>query len=283
VRILAAALPAILVAIPGGARQNPAPTDLLKSASAYVVTYAPALSGTVLEEQTMLTEVVAGRMAAPPKRIASDVTFVNANAGIAALRDTYAVDTKPIRERTLRIVEALNDGSGEGPKRVQEYVRQSFHLFLANIVLIGADPMLALKILSPELQPKLEYRLDGRRTMNGVPVNALRFQEPEARDRTYVLGTPGNAHASGRFWIDPASGAIHAIDLWLESPTESASVTIQFGPDAGSKVLLPKQLSGTYDERELGAGPRSSATARTLSRRVEVVAKYSNPRHTAIK
>ncbi len=281
--MLAAALTASLLAAPSPPRQDPSAPDLLKAVSGYLSTYATALAGTVLEEQAMVTETSAGRMTAPPKRVASDVTFVNASAGVMALRDAYAVDTKPMRDRTLRIAEALNEASAAGQQRAQEYLRQTSYLFLANIVLMGADPMLALRVISPEHQSKFTYRTDGRKKINDVAVVALRFQEPTARDKVYALGTPGNAHASGRFWVEPATGAIHAIDLWLESPTESASVEIQFTVEPTRKVLVPKQLSGTYEERELGAGPASSQTARTVSRRVEVVAKYSNPRHTPIK
>jgi hypothetical protein len=282
-RILAAVLTASVLAAPAAPRQEPSAPDLLKAVSAYLSAYGPALSGTVLEELAMITETTGARMTAPPKRVASDVTFIHATNGLIALRDAYAIDTKPIRERTLRVSAALSENSPGGQAKAQEYVRESFHHFVANIVLMGADPMLALKLVAPEHQSKLTYRIDGRRKVNDVAVTGLRFQEPTARDKVYVLGTPGNAHASGRFWTDPATGAVHAIDLWLESPTESASVTIQFGSDPAGKVLLPRQLSGTYEERELGAGPPSSQTARTTSRRVEVVAKYSNPRHISIK
>jgi len=283
-RILAAALTALLV-VPTpliSDQSEPALADLLKLGLEYVAGYPVRVSGVVLEEQFRLTEIVGGR-ALPPKRIASDLTFVNGNDETRMVRDVFAVDTTPTRERTPRVSSVLKALTPESWQKAQEFWRESAYHFVANIVMWGSEPTLAFQLLKPANQPKLVCRLDGRKKLNDVAVMGVRFQEPTARDKVYVLGTPGNAAASGRFWIDPATGAIHAIDLWLESPTESASIAIQFAPDPTLKLVLPKELSGTFEERELGAGPRGSGTDRNVSRRIEGVARYSNPRHFPIK
>ena len=273
-RVVAAALTASFLLAPAPARQEPAAADVLKSASAYALPYVSKISGVVLDEQAMVTEVVASR-ALVPKRVASDVTLVNVNDRVVSIRDSYAVDSKPIRERALRIAPALQELTSETLLKAQQYARDSYHLFIATIVLRGTEPLLALAYLEPVHHPKLQWRIDGRRTINGTPVVGLRFEETRERNKVYLLQTPGNASGSGRFWVDPASGAIHQIELWLESPTESASVTVQLTADAERKMLLPAQLSGTFSETELGAGPATSASARNLSRKVEVIAKYS--------
>lgn len=282
-RILTAALTALLV-LTGpriSAQSEPALADLLKLGAEYVAGYPARVSGVVLEEQYRLTEIIGGR-ALPPKRIASDLTFVNGNDETRMVRDVFAVDTTPTRERTPRVSTVLKTLTPESWQKAQEFWRESAYHFVANIVMWGSEPTLAFQLLKTANQPKLVYRLDGRKKLNDVAVVGLRFQEPTARDKVYMLGTPGNAAASGRFWIDPATGAIHAIDLWLESPTESASIAIQFAPDPTLKLVLPRELSGTFEQRELGAGPRGSGTDRNLSRRIEGVARYSNARHIPI-
>jgi hypothetical protein len=283
-RILPAALTALLV-VPTSLisdQSEPALADLLKLGLEYVAGYPVRVSGVVLEEQFRLTEIVGGR-ALPPKRIASDLTFVNGNDETRMVRDVFAVDTTPTRERTPRVSTVLKALTPESWQKAQEFWRESAYHFAANIVMWGSEPTLAFQLLKPANQPKLVCRLDGRKKLNDVAVMGVRFQEPTARDKVYILGTPGNAASSGRFWIDPATGAIHAIDLWLESPTESASIAIQFAPDPTLKLVLPKELSGTFEARELGAGPRGSGTDRNVSRRIEGVARYSNPRHFPIK
>jgi hypothetical protein len=283
-KVLAAALTALLVVPTSLISDQSEPTlaDLLRLGAEYVAGYPARVSGVVLEEQYRLTEIIGGR-ALPPKRIASDVTFVDGNDETRTVRDVFAVDTTPTRERTPRVSTVLKTLTPESWQKAQEFWRESAYHFVANIVMWGSEPTLAFQLLKTANQPKLVCRLDGRKKLNDVGVMGVRFQEPTARDKVYVLGTPGNAAASGRFWIDPATGAIHAIDLWLESPTESASIAIQFAPDPTLKLVLPRELSGTFEQRELGAGPRGSGTDRNLSRRIEGTARYSNPRHFPIK
>jgi len=283
-RTMAPAALAVVLALGGpiGPQPEPALADLLKRGGEYVAGYPARVSGVVLEEQYRLTELQGGR-ALPPKRIASDLTFVNGNNETRMVRDVFAVDTAPTRERTPRVSTVLSTLTPESWQKAQEFWRESAYHFVSNVVMWGSEPTLAFQLLTAANQPKLVCRLDGRKKLNDIAVMGVRFQEPTERDKVYLLGTPGNAAASGRFWIDPATGDIHAIDLWLESPTESASIAVQFAPDPTLKLILPKELSGTFEQRELGAGPRGSGSDRNLSRRVEGTARYSNPRHFPIK
>lgn len=281
-KLLASALTALLVVPPSLKTQSePTLADLLKLGAEYVAGYPVKVSGVVLEEQFRLTQMQGGR-ALPPKRIASDLTFVNGNDETRMVRDVFAVDTTPTRERTPRVSTVLKTLTPESWQKAQDFWRENAYHFVSNVVMWGSEPTLAFQLLKTANQPKLVYRLDGRKKLNDVAVMGVRFQEPTARDKVYILGTPGNAASSGRFWLDPATGAIHAIDLWLESPTESASISVQFAPDPTLKLVLPRELSGTFEERELGAGPRGSGSDRNVSRRIEGVARYSNARHIPI-
>lgn len=264
-----------------GAQPEPTLPELLRLGAEYVAAYPARASGVVLEEHYRLTEISGGRMRTP-KRIASDVILVNGNDQTLIVRDTFAIDTNPTRERTPRVSTVLRSLTQENWQKAQEFSRESAYQFIANIVILGSDPALGFRLLAAANQPKLLYRLDGRKKLKDVAVTGVRFQEPTARDKVYLLGTPGNAAASGRFWLDPATGAIHQIDLWLEAPTETASIEVKFAVDPALRLLLPSELSGTFEERELGAGPPGSATARNVSRRVEGVAKYSNVRRIPI-
>jgi hypothetical protein len=260
---------------------QPTLPELLKRGSDYVAGYAPKASGTILEEQFMIVEVSGDRML-PPRRISSDVVMVNINGRMISLRDAYAVDTKPRRDRTLRISDAIATLTQTSWTQAQEMARESFYLFSAAILIRASDPTLVFQFLDAATQPKLTYRLDGRKTFDNVQTLGVRYGEPLERNKTYHLGTRGNAAASGRFWIDPATGAVHQSELWLESPTEVARVTVTWGPDAARGHLVPKELSGTFEEREVGQGPPSSLTAINARVRFDCTAKYSNVRFRAI-
>lgn len=264
------------------AAQNKVSLDvLLERGALYLMDYAPRISGVILEEQYMLIEV-AGRMMVP-QRLSSDVVLIDLNGQIMALRDAYAVDTKPIRERTPRINTLLATPTGEGWNLAQEYARQNRHYFRAELVAHISEPTLALQLLALRNQPKLTYRLDGQKKMNGVAVAGVRFQEPVVRDKLYILGTRGNAAASGRFWIDPETGAVHQTELWMESPTETARIQVNYAPDAALGFILPKDATATFEERELGSGASNVGVgAYNRAMRFESTVKFSNARHMPI-
>ena len=227
---------AVWLSVPTAAQDKLSVNTLIERGTDYLVAYAPRVSGVILEEQYMLIEI-AGSMTTP-LRIASDVVLINLNGQVIALRDPYAVDTKPLRERTPRINTLLAEPTTEGWGLAQQYWRQSQFHFRAEIVVHASEPMLALQFLAPINQSKVTYRLDGQKKMNGVAVAGIRFQEPTARDKQYLLGTRGNAAASGRFWMDPATGAVHQTELWLESPSESARIQVNYGLDAALGILV---------------------------------------------
>jgi hypothetical protein len=274
----------VLAVVPAASRAQKAPAlpDLLRIGAHYVSAYAPQAAGTILEEQYVLIEIANDRMV-PPRRVSSDVVLVNINGQVTALRDAFATDTRPLRERTLRINAALERLTQATWTQAQEYARQSFYLFYADIVVRASEPTLAFQFLDAATQPKLTYRLDGRKSMNGVQVTGVRFDEPRERLKTYHLGTRGNASASGRFWIDPATGAIHQTELWLESPTEVARVTVAYIQDPKRSLLVPKEMTATFEQREIGATPTTSANAFNARQRFECTAKYSNVRFLPIE
>ena len=266
---------------PTAEQNNPSLTSLLERGAAYVAAYAPRVSGVILEEQYMLVEI-AGTMTVP-QRIASDVVLINLNGQTIALRDIYAVDTKPVRERTPRINTLLATPTSAGWELAQQYPRQSQHYFRSEIVLHASEVTLPLQFLDDVNQPRLTYRLDGQKKMNGVAVAGIRFQEPTARDKQYMLGTRGNAAVSGRFWLDIATGAIHQTELWLESPTETARIQVSYAPDATLGFVLPKEASATFEERQPGFGATNMGSGAIGGRmRFECTIKYSNARHMPI-
>ena len=271
VLVLAGSLPA---------QQSPALADLLARAAAYVASYAERVSGAVLEEEYLLMEL--GPRMQVPKRIGSDVVFLSLNGLVIALRDVYAIDTTPLRERTPRIPELLARPTPEKWQLAQEYARQGHFHFLTEIVIRGSEPTLALQFIAEANQTAITYRLDGRKALNGVQLLGVRFEETKRRDGVYLLDTRGNAAASGRFWIDPADGTIQQTELWLESSTEVARMSVTYAAHPALKLWLPKETTETYESRQIGVGASASGSAHNLVHRVEGKARYSNARYSPI-
>lgn len=268
--------------------------DVLTRAGEYHTAYTKKVSGVSLEEQTQLTNVSGGTTRSIV-RISADVVLVNASGQAEALRDVYAIDTRPTRERTPRILQLLGAPAKPSIKDWQTaitYPGKEAVYFLLDIVVKTNEPTTALQFISAANQAGLKYKLDGRKTMNNTPVVGVRFEEPEARDRKYLLDTRGNARATGRFWIDPLTGAIHQTELWVDSRqertyTENAMVTVKYAPHEALGLMLPLEAIGTHEEFDASgmqqAQTRAGAGADVDGRvTLESRSQYSNATFAAI-
>jgi len=270
------------------AGQAPSLAEVLRVAGDYHADFVNRISGTTLEEQYQLIDVTGGKMQAVT-RIASDVVFVNLNGGIAALRDPFAVDTKPLRERTPRITGLLASptASVKDWETVIQFPAQGAKYFGIDLILKVNEPTFALRFIGHGVQPDLKYSLDGRKKFNGVDAVGIRFEEPSAQDKQYLTGSRGNARASGRIWVDAATGAVHSTELWLESKADTANITVKYVPYPAVNLLLPSETNETYEERQAPSGPRDLTRSVDSGRggnriSYQATAKYSKPTLTPI-
>ncbi len=256
---LVIATAATIAASPVAGRQPDLTLEgVLARAAEYHATYVQKVSGVSLDEQVQLLDVTGGKTRGVI-RISSDVVLAGLQGQVIALRDPYAVDTQPLREKGSRISALLGAPSTptlEDWELASSYPAKGSIHFILDIQLKVNEPTSALQFISAALQPKLKYRLDGNKKMNGVPVVGVRFEEPTSQETVHVLGTRSNARATGRIWIDPATGSVHQTELWVDSKAENAIVSVKYAPHAALGLLLPTEMVDTYDEREGGGGPR---------------------------
>ena len=279
---------AVFFAPSPSAEQAPSLPDLLKLAGDYHAEFANRVSGVTLEEQYQLVDVTGGKMQAIT-RIASDVVFVNLNGGVTALRDSYSIDTKPLRERTPRITALLArpEATVKDWETVIRFPAEGIAYFGLDITLKVNEPTTALRFIAAGVQPGLKYKLEGKKKFNGVETIGIGFEEPAGQETKYMLGTRSNARATGRFWVDPATGAVHQTELWVESKGESANVTVKYTPNAALNLILPAETNETYEERQAASGPRDfnrGAQQSSGGNRVsfQATAKYSKATYAPI-
>lgn len=266
--------------------------DVLTRAGEYHAAYVKKVSGVSLEEQTQLLDVTGGQTRSIV-RISADVVLVNVNQQAVALRDVYAIDTRPTREHTPRILQLLGAPATPSVKdweMASAYPGHEKIHFLLDILLKVNEPTIALQFIAASNQPRLKFKLDGRKKMNNVEVVGIRFEEPEDRDAKYMLFTRSNARASGRLWIDPVTGAVHQSELWVDSRrdrhfTENAVVSVMYVPHTALNLLLPSEAHSSYEEFDASGNlgdtrdTRDSAGGR---RNVELRSTYSNATYAAI-
>ena len=247
---LALLLGMTLVAAPLSA-QRPSPTveGLLRAATDYLASYAGKVSGVSLEEEYTIIDVSGGRMRTP-QRLNSDVILLNLAGKVIALRDAYAIDSKPLRERRPRITALLVSPTETAWQQAQDYATESFRHLRTDLIMRLNEPTLALQFIAPEQQRLLKYKVGEGRALDGVETVGLVFEEPANRDASYIISTRGKAAAKGWLWIDPATGRIHQTELWMQSETETARVTVTYAREPKLDLWLPARMVETYDTTE---------------------------------
>jgi hypothetical protein len=264
-----------------GSGQQPALPDLLGKGAEYVAQYRTKVSGLAVEEQLLLSELSGQRP--PPRRLASDLVLINVQERLMGLRDPFAIDTKAVRERQPRIIKALAEPTAAAWQQVQGFTREGAHLFMANVVLWYSDPVLALRFVEMDHQSRMTYKLEGRKKMNGLEVYGVGFKENREERKVYLIETPDNPYSSGRIWIDPATGAVHQTELWVQSDTAVARVTVLYAPDAKLNLLVPREASHSFEMRERGSGITNMGSGGAAnSVKYESNAKYNNAQLTPI-
>ena len=270
---------------PAGAQKGPSAADLLRAATDYLASYAPRVSGVSLEESYTILDVSGGRVA-NTRRITSDVVLLDLAGKITALRDPYAVDDNPLRERTPRITTLLAKPSQAAWDQAQAFAAEGVRYFQDTLIVRLNDPMLALQLIAPDNQLRVSGKIDGRKKMGGVEVVGLRLQEPKSREADYIIKTPGKAQGSARLWIDPATGRVHRTELSLQSSSEFVRIAVDYARDPALDLWLPAEMADTYEITEvvgtsisnMGAG--SSGIGR---RSFECRGTYSKARLTPIE
>jgi hypothetical protein len=151
--------------------------------------------------------------------------------------------------------------------------------FPLDLIVKLNEPTLALHAVSSVSQSCLTYRIDGRKKVDGVETVGLRFEEPKNQQASYIFPTQGNALASGRLWVDPATGRVHRTELSLQSSTETARISVSYARDPSLDLWLPTEMYDDYSLAEPTAGMNNPNTRRSFQNR----ATYSKPRLTPIE
>jgi hypothetical protein len=211
------------------------------------------------------------------------VTLVNLSGRLLGMRDPFAVDNVALRDQTPRIAAVLAEPTLDAWSKAQDFQHHSDFRFISELILQLNDPMLALQFIAADAQPRFTYKLEGQKKMNGVQVASVGFKENGGRDTRFTLKTRGNASASGRFWIEAATGTIHKTELWVDSETESVRITVTYAADPALGMWLPEKMVETYDWKEM-ADVASNRNIGPYGARqfFQANAIYSRARHSPI-
>ena len=216
---------------------------VLEKAAAYVVGYGQAFRDVVAEES--YTQWLGGNR----RQSRSDLIFVSMPGAIAwtCFRDVFEVNGLRVRDRESRLEKLFLTGSrASAVQQASAIVTESARYNLGWHRTINV-PTLPLLFLHPANQQRFRFARKGRRRVGGNETVEIDLAEI-ARPTLVNDGEGGDVPASGRIFVDPASGAILRTDITfrlLRRPGQ-ARLVAAYRFDPGLGILLPEEMTESY-------------------------------------
>ena len=162
-------------------------------------------------------------------------------------RDTFEVDSKPIRDREDRLQRLLMTGGAASAARIAD---ESSRFNLGNTVVTRNInvPTLVLEMLHPRNQPRFSFDKAGEETIDGVRTWRLEFKERQRP--TFIRDRNRRDRPShGYVWLDPDTGAVWRTTLtWDSAP--KGTITVTYGRMPNIDTLVPLTMTERYSPGE---------------------------------
>jgi len=203
---------------------SPAPAadvdEVVARASAFVEGVGDDLAAVVADEH--YRQVWTAEGAAPMwRRLTSEFVLVRVadRPEWVGFRDVVAVDDRPVPERGDRLQTLFLDPGRGALARARVIADESARYNLGRIDRNFNVPTAAFFFLHPANRDRFRFGLDRIEPEDGKVRWVVAYHE---RSRPTLVRTPRgrDVPASGRLWIDPASGRVGRTQLWLTTPAD---------------------------------------------------------------
>jgi hypothetical protein len=175
----------------------------------------------------------------------SDILFMQDDRfGWVEFRDVATSNGAPVRDRQERLLALFSKPKSDRLAQAQRIVAEGsrFNLDPAGVHLNRTInlPLTAVRFLRTSDQYRSSFHL-GRSDRAGVV--SLEFTE-EHQPR--LISMPDHAAAIGRFETEAASGRVQSSTLTLRTRLVTATIKVQFAPDANVGMWLPATMEEQY-------------------------------------
>ena len=249
---------------------DPPISTVLARAGSYVGEFHRKLSRLMAEErytQTWETLWSGPRKGSTPhgrRELRSDLLLVKP-AGVddwLQYRDVYEVDGKPVRDRGERLPELLGSRSDSAAALAERIRRESAEYNLGSIERDVNIPVLAMRFLSVENQPRFTFRRADDRSVAAariapdeagvfrVTTTMWAIDYEEVRHPT-IIRTPANKDlpSRGRFWIDPDTGRVLITELRAGNKNVRGAIDVSYQSEPVLNLLVPVEMREEYVDR----------------------------------
>lgn len=276
----------VVLAAMAMAAQAPPLDPILVLAGRYVDDYQRSFSAVVSEEHYSQSYVGAGARNGTERRILrSDVLLVHERyAGWVTFRDVYEVDGIKVRDREDRLVRLILNPASSPHEQVQRIADESARFNLGPGSRTMNTPTLPLAFLSTAGQTHSEFRLARMSKVDGRTVAEVEFIE---RGKPRLVKTQDDAPATGRYWIEPATGQVLKTELSIRSLGVQATIAVTYRMQEKIGMLAPVTMTESYDygnslRSGASGGVRDIDTPASASFRIEGHATYTNLRSFSV-
>lgn len=255
---------------------------ILDRAAAYVARYAETFRNVLAEELYRQWLVQAATGQTTPRTLRSELVFVKVPGSLpwGTFRDVFELDGRTLKDRQGRLEKLFGRPDPDTLRQAQEILKEGSRYNLGLSYRNVNSPTLAMLLLLPENQSRLELERKGERTVGGFRCVEVVFRE--LASPTLIRDQWNNdVRSHGRFWIDGTRGAVLRTEIEYDLATNSVedpedrkagSVATEYRLEPGLDVLVPDSMKELYR-----LGPtRIEGTARySKYRRFEVTTDWS--------
>ena len=259
------------------AAQPPTLNEVMTRAAEYVAAFHRQFSGIAAEETYRQETMNPQRSAVTGYRqrtLRSDLLLVRANTAgrYVELRDVFEVDGEAVRDRQQRLERLLGDAQGDGT--LAAIIRESARYNIGNVERNVNTPLMPLSFLSKASQPRCKFTHIAKShpvfgdqeqaQANDLAVFRVSTEmwtvSYEERGKNTVIKTPDGRDlpVRGRFWINPASGAVLISELIVPGVGVHATITTSYQSEPLLGFLVPIEMRELYlSDRERITGSAS--------------------------
>ena len=178
--------------------------------------------------------------------------------GFIVYRDVYRAGSQDVTDHTDRLQELLAANTADAFAQARRLTDASARFNTGSVTRNVNTPTMPFAYLTPENIGRLRLTDAGTDTINGVAVNVVAFDEV-ARP-TLVRGERGaDVPVSGRYWIDPLTGAVpRAVVEFQTAGGYKGRLDVRLTQDERLKTWVPQQMSEVWESR----GSNASGIAR---------------------
>jgi hypothetical protein len=267
---------------------------IVERAGAYVNRFADVFSNVVVEERYV--QDVSGTAADSTRKtghreLRSDVLLLKVGGPLEwrPYRDVFEVDGKPVRDRDDRLMALFQRPSASSFQQAARIAQESARYNIGLTRRTINTPVLALLFLQQAIQPRFRFRLGRPDRATGADIDILEYRE-QTRP-TLIRGLTADDDmdlvATGRFWIDRATGEVRKSELVVAVFGMRANLATSFQRDERLGIAVPADMREEYQLQrsvELQGPTNKAEGAPRVVHRIEQTtitgaATYSNFRH----